>query len=46
MPKHYKKSAIGKKISKIRKEGKPRKQAVAMALSMAKKKKKVTKKRK
>tara|TARA_Y100001973_G_C5133606_1_gene299121 strand:+ start:428 stop:565 length:138 start_codon:yes stop_codon:yes gene_type:complete len=45
MAKSYKKkSTIGKKISKIKKEGKSQKQAVAIALSM--KKKKSTKKRK
>jgi hypothetical protein len=45
MPK-YNQSKIGKKIKKIQSEGKPRKQAIAIALSMtSKKRKSSTKKR-
>ena len=45
MPK-YNQSAIGKKIKKIQKEGKPKKQAIAMALSMTTKKQKSSTKKK
>jgi len=42
----YNTSKIGKKIKKIRKEGKPQKQAIAIALSMTAKKRKSSTKKK